>query len=75
MTMIDPTIVRTLRARVYTIREWLADEAPYIAGDRRHFKEHTTERAYWHYGYQSALEDVLELAESSQGPNMGDFHN
>jgi hypothetical protein len=38
-------------------------------------REHTTERAYWRYGYQSALEDVLEVAESNQGPNIGDFHN
>ena len=57
--------------------EWLADEAPYATGDQRHLREHTTERAYWRYGYQSALEDVLQLARSnpSQGSNISDFPN
>ena len=75
--MIDRIIEQTLRARVRTIREWLADEAPYATGDQRHLREHTTERAYWHYGYQSALEDVLQLARSnpSQGSNISDFPN
>lgn len=43
------------------IREWLDDVAPYTAHDQKHLDENTPERAYWHYGYQSALADVIEM--------------
>jgi hypothetical protein len=43
------------------IREWLDDVAPYAAHDQKHLDENTPERAYWHYGYQSALADVIEM--------------
>jgi hypothetical protein len=43
----------------------IADEAPYITADQRHLDANTPERAYWHYGYQAALRDVLALAERS----------
>jgi len=43
------------------IREWLDDVAPYTAHDQKHLDENTPERAYWHYGYQAALADVIEM--------------
>lgn len=56
-------IASTIRARMQGIREWMVDEAPYVTVDQRHLDANTPERAYWHYGYQAALGDVLALIE------------
>lgn len=61
----DPGIASTIRTRMDGIREWIADEAPYIVADQRHLDANTPERAYWHYGYQAAIRDVLALMERS----------
>ena len=53
--------IALLRERRDEIRQWLDDEAPYTAADQRHLDAHTPERAYWHHGYQAALDDILEL--------------
>ena len=71
MAKIDPEVATTIRARMEGIREWMADEAPYISADQRHLDANTPERAYWHYGYQTALRDVLALVERS----TEDHHN
>jgi hypothetical protein len=63
MAEIDAEITSAIRARMQGIREWMADEAPYVTADQRHLYENTPERAYWHYGYQAALTDVLSLIE------------
>ena len=54
---------------MHGIREWMADESPYVTMDQRHLDANTSERAYWHYGYQAALTDVLALIE--QPPKHG----
>lgn len=51
-----------IRTRHKTISDWLADEAPYVIADQKHLDEHTPERAYWHYGYRAALQDLLDYA-------------
>ena len=43
------------------IKDWLDENAPYIAGDQKHLDDGTVERAYWHYGYLVALRDVRSL--------------
>jgi hypothetical protein len=53
--------VQLLRQRRDGIRQWLSEEAPYAVADQRHLDANTPERAYWHYGYQSALTDIIEL--------------
>jgi hypothetical protein len=65
MTAREPNIVSAIRTRLQGIREWMAEEAPYVTVDQRHLDEHTFERAYWHYGYQAALGDVLALLEGT----------
>jgi hypothetical protein len=72
MTEQEPNISSAIRARLQGIREWMAEEAPYVATDQRHLDEHTPERAYWHYGYQAALSDVLALIE---GLSSQEQHN
>lgn len=63
MAEIDQETLSAIQTRMQGIRDWIADEAPYAAADQRHLHEHTIERAYWHYGYQAALGDVLALIE------------
>ena len=53
--------IALLQRRRDGIRQWLDDEAPYTAGDQRHLDHNTPERAYWHHGYQAALDDVIAL--------------
>lgn len=60
---IDRETAIALRARIEDVHRWLGEEAPYAAVDQRHLEEHTPERAYWHYGYMTALRDVLSLLD------------
>ena len=57
----DDTVIEKLTNRRDGIREWLADNAPYVTADQKHLDANTPERAYWHYGYQAALGDALKL--------------
>jgi len=57
-----------------TIREWLDEEAPYAAADQKNLDAHTPERAYWHFGYQAALSDVLGLFTTAD-ENAGNVDN
>ena len=52
-----------LQRRREAIRELLDDEAPYTESDQRHLDPHTPERAYWHHGYQAALNDIIDLLD------------
>ncbi len=36
-------------------------KAPYTDVDQRHLDANTPERAYWHHGYQAALNDVMTM--------------
>jgi len=48
-----------------SLRAWLDDQAPYTDVDQKHLDANTPERAYWHHGYQAALNDVIELLAPS----------
>lgn len=61
--------VALLRQRRDSIREWLDEEAPYTEVDQRHLDAHTPERAYWHHGYQAALNDIMSLLTLEAGKN------
>ena len=63
MTEREENIASAIRTRLRGIREWMAEEAPYVTADQRHLDANTPERAYWHYGYQAALSDVLAMVE------------
>lgn len=53
--------IALLERRRDGIREWLEDEAPHTALDQKHLEAASSERAYWHHGYQAALSDIIEL--------------
>ena len=52
---------QTSARRIADLTEWLRENAPYIVDAQKHLDEGTTERAYWHYGYLSALRDLQAL--------------
>jgi hypothetical protein len=72
MSAIDPRIISAIEIRLKGIREWMAEDAPYSTADQRHLDSNTPERAYWHFGYETALADMLKLAEQFSSP---EHHN
>ena len=59
--MLDQRHILLIEKRRDAIRAWLDEAAPYAAHDQRHLDAHTPEQAYWQYGYQAALNDILRL--------------
>ena len=59
--MLDQYERSQLLRRRDRIKQWLAAEAPYAMADQKHLDACTPERAYWHYGYQAALTDMMQL--------------
>lgn len=59
-----------LSKRVKSTGQWLRKNAPNCFQEQKHLEEGTAERAYWHYGYMAAIEDVLNLLSRSR--NNGD---
>jgi hypothetical protein len=53
-----------IRIRSNSLRCWLRENAPACADEHKHLDEGSAERAYWHYGYLSALQDILGLMSS-----------
>ena len=53
--------ISLLRRRRDDIREWLDIEAPFTEVDQKHLDADTPERAYWHHGYQAALNDIMTM--------------
>ncbi len=68
MSAVDPRIISAIQRRLKSIREWMAEDGPYAIADQRHLDSNTPERAYWHFGYETALQDILKLAEQCSSP-------
>lgn len=47
-----------IEERLSGILQWLDENAPETRQDQKHLDADTTERAYWHYGYAAALQDI-----------------
>jgi hypothetical protein len=62
MTLAD--LIDRLEKRAGDLTEWLDSEAPYVEADQRHLNDETIERAYWHYGYLIAVNDILRLLKA-----------
>jgi hypothetical protein len=43
------------------IREWLDGRDEPASDEQKHLDADTPEQAYWHHGYQAALDDMLKL--------------
>ena len=59
--MVDESTHCRIKRRAAELQDWLEQEAPYVQFDQRHLDPHTPEQAYWHFGYQRALTDILAL--------------
>ncbi|MEO1280345.1 MAG: hypothetical protein AAFR75_04370 [Pseudomonadota bacterium] len=59
-------VLEDLSRRVSELHQWLDDNAPYAAADQRHLDAATSERAYWHLGYQAALADTLAVLSATK---------
>ena len=55
----DHDIVSALEERRDGIRSWIEEAAAFTALEQGHLVESSAERAYWHHGYQAALDDVI----------------
>ena len=58
--------IALLRQRRDLICQWLDEEAPYTETDQLHLDAGTSERAYWHYGYQAALADAIRMLTQTE---------
>lgn len=47
-----------IKDRMNGIKEWLQEEHPEVFVDQKHTIANTVERAYWHYGYMMAINDL-----------------
>jgi hypothetical protein len=59
-----PPVSTIARMRAKGLRQWLRENAPSCIQEQKHLDEGSAERAYWHYGYLSALQDILKLMSS-----------
>jgi len=46
------------------MENWLSTVAPEVSAEQRHLDDGSAERAYWHHGYVSALQDVIRLLDA-----------
>lgn len=52
-------LIEVLVERRDNVRDWLRLETVDTCSDQLHLVENSSERAYWHHGYQAALDDVV----------------
>lgn len=57
----ERSISSLARTRAQNIKDMLRQSFPQIGSDQKLLDEGSTERAYWNFGYLSALEDILRL--------------
>lgn len=74
---IDDKIANSLEERRAKLSGWISENAPYVAADQNHQNANTPEQAYWHYGYLSAVTDMLRLMdrEINEQPDKRDTEN
>lgn len=63
-TKIKETLKEMLENRMDSLS---GEEAEKAVREQRHLDEGTNERTYWHYGYASALKDVIEILDHAGG--------
>lgn len=54
--------------RLAALQEWLQQNAPEIDGEQKHLDAESAERAYWHFGYASALRDIQKCLPGRADP-------
>lgn len=60
---------QVLEQRAKNLRGWLEIHGSECWDEQKHLEEASTEQIYWHFGYLSALQDVLgQLAKNGDSP-------
>lgn len=65
-------LIKRLEDTRERINCWLNENSPYTKYDQKHLQNETPEQAYWHLGYQVALDDILRAAKSQSGDDKID---
>ncbi len=60
-------VAASLQKRADQIDAWLSEPGSCRKLKRRHRKESAIERVYWHYGYTTAVRDVIEMLRRNGG--------
>jgi len=56
-----------LEQRAQELREWLNQHGSHCWNEQEHLTDGSSEQVYWHFGYFSAIQDVLkQLSKPSQ---------
>jgi hypothetical protein len=61
---IEPSQIQAISDKARELRRWLAENAPGLESAQKHLDAGTVEQVHWHYGYLSALNDLLSLFDS-----------
>ena len=61
----ERSVATLASTRAEGLRQWIKENAPNCPVEQKLLDEGSVERAYWHYGYLSALQDLLKLMSSS----------
>jgi hypothetical protein len=59
------SVSATARNRAEKLELWIRENSAECLEEQKHLDAGSAERAYWHYGYLSALKDVLKLMSSA----------
>ena len=68
--VVDADALDKMAERERKLTKWLHDTHGAQVKDARHLDEGTTERAYWHLGYLTALRDALRLLQEDQDQRL-----
>lgn len=58
------SVLNVALARRDALRVWIQSNAPRVADEQKHLDEGSAERAYWNFGYLSALQDLIAYISS-----------
>lgn len=69
---VDPRTLKRVISQRDEILDWLKTNAAFAADEQKQLDGDSPERAYWHFGYQAALTDMINLlAEKRSTDSVG----
>lgn len=54
------SLEQAVEERLDAVLLWLKENAPAVAAEQSHLDSGTAERAYYHFGYAAALQDIKD---------------
>lgn len=55
-----------LKRRATELRVWLDKQGQNCWNEQRHLYEGSSEQVYWHFGYFSAIQDILKQLDNHE---------